>query len=41
MSTLSIFIIGTVVSFLCALFVIISIIEIKKMGEQAEQKKTD
>ncbi len=41
MSTVAIFIVGTVVSILCALFVIISIVELKKMGEQAEQKRTN
>ena len=41
MSTVAIFIVGTVVSILCTLFVIISIVELKKMGEQAEQKITN
>ncbi|MFC2119656.1 hypothetical protein ACFLQ4_01155 [Bacteroidota bacterium] len=41
MSTVAIFIVGTVVSILCTLFVIISIVELKKMGEQAEQKRTN
>jgi len=41
MSTLAILIIGTFVSILCALFVIVTIIELKKMGEQAEQKRTN
>ena len=41
MSTVEIFIVGTVVSILCSLFVIISIVELKKMGEQAEQKRTN
>jgi len=41
MSTVEIFIVGTVVSILCSLFVIISIVELKKMKEQAEQKRTN
>ncbi len=41
MSTVAVFIVGTVVSILCTLFVIISFIELKKMGERAEQKKTN
>jgi len=38
MSTIAIFIIGAVVSILCVLFVIITLIEFKKLGKEAESR---
>jgi hypothetical protein len=38
MSTLTIFILGIITAFLCIFFVVFTLKELKKLGEEAERK---